>query len=54
MVRLMAEILHQFVSGVSHRFLQGFNVLTIPGGAGFQPSTGHCPAQMIFVFQIYV
>ena len=47
MVLLMAEILHQFVSGVSHRFLQGFNVLTIPGGAGFQPSKGHCPAQMI-------
>ena len=33
---LMAEILHQFIGSLSH-YLQGFS--TIPGGAGFQPST---------------
>ncbi len=35
-VLLMAEILHQFISSLSH-YLWGFS--TIPGGARFQPST---------------
>ena len=36
LVLLMAEILHQLIGSLSH-YLQGFS--TIPGGAGFQPST---------------